>query len=72
MSENKRDYAIGHGKPPVRRRFKESQSSNPFGPRREAGTYTGRLCPEPACGSRSAQSREKIRFDAEKRSSDQP
>lgn len=50
MSENNRDYAVGHGKLPVRRRFKKGQSSNPRGPRREAGTYTGRLCSEPLVG----------------------
>jgi hypothetical protein len=29
MSENKRDYAVGGGKPPVHTRFKKGQSSNP-------------------------------------------
>jgi hypothetical protein len=32
-SENKRDYEVGHGKPPVHSRFKKSQSGNPRGPR---------------------------------------
>jgi hypothetical protein len=33
MSENKRDYAVGRGKPPVHTRFKKGQSGNPRGPR---------------------------------------
>jgi len=33
MSENKRDYEIGRGKPPVHSRFKQGQSGNPRGPR---------------------------------------
>jgi hypothetical protein len=33
MSENKRDYAVGRGKPPVHTRFKRGQSGNPRGPR---------------------------------------
>jgi hypothetical protein len=33
MSENKRDYAVGRGKPPVNTRFKKGQSGNPRGPR---------------------------------------
>src|SRR3974390_3313440 len=33
MSENKRDYAVGRGKPPVHSRFKKGQSGNPRGPR---------------------------------------
>jgi hypothetical protein len=33
MPENKRDYAVGRGKPPVRTRFKKGQSGNPRGPR---------------------------------------
>src|SRR6516225_9865563 len=32
-SENKRDYAVGRGKPPVHSRFKKGQSGNPRGPR---------------------------------------
>jgi hypothetical protein len=32
MSENKRDYAVGRGKPPVHTRFKKGQSGNPRGP----------------------------------------
>ena len=31
--ENKRDYAVGRGKPPVHIRFKKGQSGNPRGPR---------------------------------------
>jgi len=31
-SENKRDYEVGRGKPPVHSRFKKGQSSNPRGP----------------------------------------
>ena len=31
--ENKRDYAVGRGKPPVHTRFKKGQSGNPRGPR---------------------------------------
>ena len=33
MSETKRDYAVGRGKPPVHTRFKKGQSGNPRGPR---------------------------------------
>jgi hypothetical protein len=33
MSENKRDYAVGRGKPPEHTRFKKGQSGNPRGPR---------------------------------------
>jgi hypothetical protein len=33
MSEKKRDYEIGRGKPPVHTRFKKGQSGNPRGPR---------------------------------------
>jgi hypothetical protein len=33
MSETKRDYDLGRGKPPVRSRFKKGQSCNPRGPR---------------------------------------
>ena len=36
MSENKRDYEVGRGKP-VRSRFKKGQPGNPRGPRPEAG-----------------------------------
>jgi hypothetical protein len=32
MSETKRDYAIGYGKPPRGRRFEKGQSGNPRGP----------------------------------------
>jgi hypothetical protein len=32
-SENKRDYEVGRGKPPVHSRFKKGQSGNPSGPR---------------------------------------
>jgi hypothetical protein len=32
VSENKRDYAVGRGKPPMRTRFKKGQSGNPRGP----------------------------------------
>jgi len=35
MSEGKRDYQIGYGKPPVGRRFQKGQSGNPRGPRRK-------------------------------------
>ena len=35
MSEVKRDYKIGYGKPPVGRRFQKGQSGNPRGPRRK-------------------------------------
>src|SRR3974390_2027988 len=31
-SENKRDYEVGRGKPPVHSRFKKGQSGNPRGP----------------------------------------
>jgi hypothetical protein len=72
MSENKRDYAVGHGKPPVRRRFKESQSSNRVRTAPGGRDLHWTIVPRAACGSRSAQSREKTRFDAEKRSSDRP
>src|SRR5438445_3199857 len=37
MSETKRDYAIGYGKPPRGRRFEKGQSGNPRGPRGPAG-----------------------------------
>ena len=33
MSERKRDYAVGRGKPPPHSRFKKGQSGNPRGPR---------------------------------------
>ena len=33
MSESKRDYQVGRGKPPVHTRFKKGQSGNPRGPR---------------------------------------
>ena len=33
MSENKRDYEVGRGKPPMHSRFKKGQSGNPRGPR---------------------------------------
>ena len=33
MTENKRDYEVGRGKPPVHTRFKKGQSGNPRGPR---------------------------------------
>ena len=33
MSEDKRDYEVGRGKPPVHTRFKKGQSGNPRGPR---------------------------------------
>ena len=33
MSETKRDYAVGRGKPPLHTRFKKGQSGNPRGPR---------------------------------------
>ncbi len=33
MSEHKRDYEVGRGKPPVHTRFKKGQSGNPRGPR---------------------------------------
>jgi hypothetical protein len=32
MSETKRDYEVGHGKPPPRSRLKNGQSGNPCGP----------------------------------------
>jgi len=32
MSETKRDYEVGRGKPPVYSRFKKGQSGNPRGP----------------------------------------
>jgi hypothetical protein len=32
-SENKRDYEVGRGKPPVHSRFKKGESGNPRGPR---------------------------------------
>jgi len=35
MSENKRDYEIGYGKPPRGRPFQKGQSGNPRGPRRK-------------------------------------
>ena len=35
MSEAKRDYEIGYGKPPVGRRFQKGQSGNPRGSRRK-------------------------------------
>jgi len=35
MSEGKRDYEIGYGKPPAGRRFQKGQSGNPRGPRRK-------------------------------------
>jgi hypothetical protein len=35
MSEVKRDYEIGYGKPPRGRPFQKSQSGNPRGPRRK-------------------------------------
>ena len=35
MSEVKRDYKIGYGKPPRRRPFQRGQSGNPRGPRRK-------------------------------------
>jgi len=31
MSETKRDYEVGRGKPPVHSRFKKGQSGNPRG-----------------------------------------
>jgi len=31
MTESKRDYAVGYGKPPEGRRFKKGQSGNPNG-----------------------------------------
>ena len=33
MSEDKRDFEVGRGKPPVHTRFKKGQSGNPRGPR---------------------------------------
>jgi hypothetical protein len=33
VSKTKRDYEVGHGKPPVHRRFKKGQSGNLSGPR---------------------------------------
>jgi hypothetical protein len=33
MSETKRDYEVGRGKPPVHTRFKKGQSGSPRGPR---------------------------------------
>jgi|SRR5271169_134044 len=33
MTETKRDYEIGYGKPPVGKRFKKGQSGNPSGGR---------------------------------------
>jgi hypothetical protein len=33
MSETKRDYHVGRGKPPVHSRFKKGQSGDPRGPR---------------------------------------
>jgi len=33
MSETKRDYEVGRGKPPVHSRFKKGQFGNPRGPR---------------------------------------
>jgi hypothetical protein len=33
MSETRRDYDVGRGKPPVHSRFKKGQSGNPHGPR---------------------------------------
>jgi hypothetical protein len=33
MSEDKRDYEVGRGKPPVHTRFRKGQSGNPRGPR---------------------------------------
>jgi uncharacterized protein (UPF0216 family) len=35
MSEVKRDYEIGYGKPPPGRPFQKGQSGNPRGPRRK-------------------------------------
>jgi len=35
MSEAKRDYEIGYGKPPRGRPFQKGQSGNPRGPRRK-------------------------------------
>jgi Family of unknown function (DUF5681) len=35
MSETKRDYQIGYGKPPRGRPFQKGQSGNPRGPRRK-------------------------------------
>ena len=33
MTEKKRDYEVGRGKPPVHTRFKKGQPGNPRGPR---------------------------------------
>jgi hypothetical protein len=33
MSETKRDYQVGRGKPPLHSRFQKGQSGNPRGPR---------------------------------------
>ena len=33
MSDKKRDYEVGRGKPPVHTRFKKGESGNPRGPR---------------------------------------
>ena len=33
MTETKRDYEVGRGKPPIHTRFNKGQSGNPRGPR---------------------------------------
>jgi hypothetical protein len=40
MSEIKRDYVVGRGKPPVHNRFKKGQSGNLRGPRAEPCSLT--------------------------------
>src|SRR5271166_5325744 len=50
MSETKRDYEIGYGKPPVGRRFQKGQSGNPRGPHPTRGLRS--TAPVDALGER--------------------
>jgi hypothetical protein len=64
MSQTKRDYEIGYGKPPRERPFQKGQYGNPRGPRgkslpaRPAGALN-----EPIYGARSPSEPDSVRHD---------
>lgn len=43
MSDEKKDYEVGYGKPPKRTRFKKGQSGNPKGRPKGAKGFTASL-----------------------------
>jgi len=53
VSETKRDYQVGRGKPPVHSRFKKGQSGNLRGPRPKSLPCRVKICPASAKPIRS-------------------